>query len=220
VRRTGKRAFIFGIALILQASLSRAAVIQVTTQRASGSGNLAVGQGVTVNVLGRVNQPISGGDGIFTFDLDLVIANLIAGQPPVLQVQSVTRPGTNDALFGGSNGQATPAGLHAIYGGYLDTTRGVDSPALLFSVDFLAVVPGTTTVTPGPAVDPYGFDFVLYQSSAPTVLYGPGLSLTVDVGANQVPLPTGVASGFIVGLGVIVGQYGRRHRRRASTTHI
>jgi hypothetical protein len=203
-----------GIALALHTSLCGAAVIQVTTQRATGSGNLSVGQGVTVNVLGQVNQAMSAADGIFTFDLDLVIANLLAGQPPGLQVQSVTRPGVNDVPLTGSNGQVTPAGLHAVYGGYLDATRGVASPALLFSVDLLAVAPGTTTLTPGPAVDPFGFDFVLYQSANPTVLYGPGLNLTVDANANQVPLPSGAAPGLIVGCGVVAGQCARRRRRR------
>jgi hypothetical protein len=213
VLKTASKLLCIGVALMFSAPLCDAAVIQVSTQRASGSGPINVGQGVTVNVFGQVNQPASPADGIFTFDLDLIIANLLAGQP-VLQVQSVTRPGTSDGLLGGSNGTATASGVHAIYGGYVDTSNGVAAPNLLFSVNLIGQSPGTATVTPGPAVDPYGFDFVLYQSLAPTVLYGPGLSLTVTSdGTSTVPLPPGAKAGIVMGSWVVVRRFAQRHRR-------
>jgi hypothetical protein len=203
-----------GIALILHASVCHGAIVQVNIERASGAGSIEVGQGVTVNVLARVNQAASAADGLFTYDLDLIIAN-ISGQSPILQVQSVLRPGTSDVLLGGSNGGLTPFGLHAVYGGYLETSHGVDAAALLFSVNLLAVAPGTVTLTPGPAVDPYGFDFVLYQSSSPTVLYGPGLTLSVTPGATTVPLPAGAVPGVTMGLLVVVSRFARQRRRIA-----
>ena len=212
--RTGSNAVWLGVLLLALAPLCDAAVIQVSTERAAGSGPINVGQGVTVNVFAQVNQPASPTDGIFTFDQDLIIANLLAGQPPVLQVQSVTRPGTSDALLLGSNGTATALGLHAIYGGYVVTSKGVGAPNLLFSVNLVGQSPGTATVTPGPAVDPYGFDFVLYQSSTPTVLYGPGLSLTVTSdGTSTVPLPPGAVMGIVMGCWVVVNRFAQRHRR-------
>ena len=211
--RTMSKVVWLGLALVLLAPLCNAAVIQVSTERAAGSGPLNVGQGVTVNVFAQVNQAASPADGIFTFDLDLIIANLLAGQS-VLQVQSITRPGTSDGLLGGSNGSATASGVHAIYGGYVDTSKGVAAPDLLFSVNLLAQSPGTATVTPGPAVDPYGFDFVLYQSSTPTVLYGPGLSLTVTSdGTSTVPLPPGAVAGIVMGCWVVANHFAQRHRR-------
>ena len=212
--RTVCKVLCIGVALILSAPLCDAALVQVSTQRAAGTGPINVGQGVTVNVFAQVNQPASPADGIFTFDLDLIIANLIAGQPPVLQVQSVTRLGTSDGLLGGSNGTATASGIHAIYGGYVDTSNGVAAPDLLFSVNLVGQSPGTATVTPGPAVDPYGFDFVLYQSLTPTVLYGPGVSLTVTSdGTTAVPLPPGAVMGIVLGSWVVVRRFAQRHRR-------
>ena len=202
------------MALVLHASICHAAIIQVTIQRASGTGSIEVGQGVTVDVLARVNQAASAADGVFTYDLDLILATL-SGQSPIVQVQSVQRLGTNDALLGGSNGAPTSFGLHAVYGGYLETSHGVDAPALLFSVNLVAAAPGTATLTPGPAVDPYGFDFVLYQSSSPTVLYGPGLTLSVTPGVTTVPLPVGAVPGVTMGLLIVVGRFARQRRRIA-----
>jgi hypothetical protein len=161
-----------------------------------------------------VNQPASAADGVFTFDLDLILAT-ITGQSPIVQVQSVQRPGTNDALLGGSNGTLTSFGLHAVYGGYLETSHGVDAPALLFSINLLAVSPGTVSLTPGPAVEPYGFDFVLYQSSSPTVLYGPGLTLSVTPAVTTVPLPAGAVPGVTMGLLIVVSRFARQRRRIA-----
>src|SRR6476469_159882 len=141
VLRTVPNEVWLGVVLLALAPLCDAAIIQVSTQRAAGTGSLNVGQGVTVNVFAQVAQPASPTDGIFTFDLDLIIANLLAGQPQVLQVQSVTRPGTSDSLLGGSNGTANASGLHAIFGGYLDTSNGVATADLLFSVNLLAQSP-------------------------------------------------------------------------------
>ena len=207
---------IWGFALLLCAPFAPAAVINVSIQRASGTGSIEVGQTVAVNVFGRVNQPASPNDGVFTFDQDLIIANGVPG-PAVVQPLAVSRPGTNDSLFGGSNGTPTSSGLHAIYGGYLDTTQGVDAPVLLFTANLLAAAPGTVTLTPGPAVDPYGFDFVLYQSTSPTVLYGPGLELTVVPSTvNPVPLPSGALAGTVVGVWVVISsRFTRRRRRQA-----
>jgi hypothetical protein len=203
------------LALLLCAPLARAAFINVSIERASGTGTIEVGQTVAVNVFARVTQPTSAGDGVFTFDQDLILANTLPG-PAVVQPLAVSRPGTEDAIFGGSNGTATASGLRAIYGGYLDTTQGIDAPVLLFSANLLAAAPGTVTLTPGPAVDPYGFDFVLYQSSSPTVLYAPGLELTVVPSTvNPVPLPAGALAGSVVGVWVVVGRFSRRRRRSA-----
>ena len=211
MHRTLIKAMAAGLVLFVHASLAGAAIIQVSIERASGAGPIEVGQPIAVNVLARVNQPASPNDGVFTFDQDLIINN-----PGVLQLQSVQRPGANDVPLGGSNGQVTPAGLHAVYGGYLDTTQGVGAPVLLFSANLLAAVPGTVTLTPGPAVDPYGFDFVLYQSPSPTVLYGPGLELTVIPSTvNPVPLPAGAVPGMLLGLCIVVGRCARRRRRLA-----
>jgi hypothetical protein len=214
VGRSTTITLIGGVGLLLCAPLARAAIVNVSIERASGTGSIQVGQTVAVNVLGRVNQPASANDGVFTFDQDLIIANGVPG-PAVVQPLAVSRPGADDSLFGGSNGTPDPSGLHAIYGGYLDTTQGVGSPVLLFTANLLAAVPGTVTDPPGPAVDPYGFDFVLYQSASPTALYGPGLELTVIPSVNTVPLPAGVVAGSFVGLCLVLGRFTRRHRRPA-----
>jgi len=88
------------------------------------------------------------------------------------------------------------------------------------TASFLAVAPGQVTLTPGPAVDPFGFDFVLYQSTSPTVSYGPGVTLDVLPGdVNPVPLPVGVIPGMGVGALIVISRIARR-RTDVALVHV
>lgn len=180
-------------------------IVHVTTDITGNLSSIQVGQTATINVRAQVENPASANDGIFTFDLDLIMANVIPAQPSVLSVQSVTRTGVDDSSFGGSNGTVTPTGISAIYGGYPIDTNGIGSPVTLFSVVVMGIAVGSETITPGPSVNPYGVDFTLYQSGAPVgVTYDNGVLLSVTAvngggngggGPVGVPLPLAVWAG-------------------------
>lgn len=192
-----------------------APIIQVTTDITGSLTSIQVGQTATVNIRAAVQSPASPNDGIFTFDLDLILANVIPAQPSVLSIQSITRPGVDDLTFGGSNGTIGPSGISAIHGGYPIDTNGIASPFLLFSVVVQGVAVGADTITPGPSVTPFGFDFTLYQSGAPVgVTYDNGVLLSVTAanggggnggGPTPIPLPPAVWLGAILGLGLLFG---------------
>lgn len=193
------------LAVAIPALSGRAAIIHVTTDVTNNVNSIEENQTLTLNVRALVENALSPNDGIFTFDLDLILTNVLLNQPSVLAVQSITRPGVNDGLFGGSDGTAMPSGLNGIYGGYLQDTRGIGSAALLFSVVLKGVGIGSDDITPGPSTDPLGFDFVLYQSALTdtSVTYDSGAMIQVVApgnggnggggngggGGNQVPLP-------------------------------
>lgn len=204
---------------------ARAAVIHVTTDVTGNIAQIEQNQTVTVNVRALIDGPASANDGIFTFDQDLILANLVNNQPSVLSVESVNRPNVSDNLFTGSNGTATASGLHSIYGGYFPDTLGIGSPTLLFSVVLKGIAIGTDTVTPGPSIDPFGFDFVLYQSSLTNTLvtYDGGVRIAVIAstgggpgggGGNPVPLPPALGCGILSA--ILVCPLARRRLRQHS----
>jgi hypothetical protein len=197
-------------------SAAGAPIVFVSTSIESGGNVVEVGQTRRLLINADITGANSANDGIFTFDLDLIVSNLLPGQSSGLQILGIERPGVSDALLGGSDGSASASGLDAIHGGYLDDTRGVGGSAVLFSVDVLATTPGENSVTPGPSVDPYGFDFVLYQSQVPGVVYGPGVLVTVVPSSGVVPLPAALIPGLVLGSWVVF--VGGRARRRASAS--
>lgn len=186
--------------LISACSAARAASVLVTTEL-TGPAVIEVGQTTSLVVKALVQNPTGPNDGIFTFDLDLIIANILAAQPPTVAVDSLVRPGVNDALFGGSDGTADPSGLLAIHGGYLSTDVGIGMPATVLTVQLRGIAVGTSTITPGPSIVPYGVDFLLYESPSVQVSYARGVSIDVRPGSGGgdptvVPLPTSAWAGL------------------------
>lgn len=159
-----------------------AAGINVTASTAQNT-TLQVGQTITLNIDGSVTNPQDSNDGIFTFDQNLIIAPVPSGGNVPLQVIGVSRPGVDDALYGGSNGTNTLTGANGIYGGYDSQTEGVISSVTLYTVTLQAVTPGAAVVSSGPSVNPYGVDFLLYETTSPSVDYAAGPMITV------VPVP-------------------------------
>jgi hypothetical protein len=215
---------LFGLSTVfcfaaLLAPQSHSAIIHVTTDITGGVSQIEQGQTVIVNVRAFIENAAGPNDGIFTFDEDLILANLINNEPSILAFQSLTRPNVSDQLFGGSDGTVTPAGVQSIYGGYLADTAGIGSPTLLFSVALKGIDVGTESITPGPSTNPYGFDFLLYQSAIAdtSVTYDNGATLQVIAAGNggsggtggnggnggggsggtQVPLPSGAMCGVL-----------------------
>jgi len=184
-----------------------AAVVHVST-RLNGPSSVLVGGSTSITVLARIDQPLGPDDGIFTFDLDLLL-NKLGGTGQVLSVTDITRPNVNDTLIPGSNGTPGQNGVAAIHGGYLDQTRGVGQPTELFTVTLKGLGEGSAQITPGPAVDPFGFDFVLYltPSGNTTVTYDSGVRVDVVV-----PEPAACA---IASLGVMFLTSTRRSRMAA-----
>jgi hypothetical protein len=173
----------------------RAATLTVRTELAPGSpAVIQPGQSTTVIVSASVEQPSSPEGGIFTFDLDLLVANLIAGQPSPLAIMTIHRPDAEDALLGGGDGRATAEGRLAVHGGYLETGRGIAAPQTLFTAEIRALDQGQASLIAGPSVDPYGVDFVLYDALRPTVVYDRGVTITV------IPEPSALAAGLIATL--------------------
>ena len=181
-----------------------AAGVHVLT-RLDGPSSVFVGESTSITVLAGVDQPLSPSDGIFTFDLDFIINNLTGGGQ-LLAVTNITRPNVNDTLFSGSNGTPTAYGVASIRGGYLQDTLGVGPPTPLFTVTLQGVAPGTVQLTPGPSVDPLGFDFVLYQSTPAntTVTFDQGVRLEV-----LIPEPGACA----MGIGCLLVSLNRRRCR-------
>jgi hypothetical protein len=147
--------------------------------RAQGETTLNVGQTTKVVIEAKVENPSGPGDGVFTFDLDLIFANLDLGGGNLFEIVNVNRPGVNDGLLGGGDGTPTASGLSGIHGGYMETDRGIGAAARLIEVELRAIAVGEISVTPGPSVIPYGADFVLYESLSPQVKYGSGVSFVI-----------------------------------------
>jgi hypothetical protein len=205
------------------APLSDAAIIHVTTDITGNVSQIEQGQTAIVNVRAFIENAAGPNDGIFTFDQDLILANIVNNQPSILALQSVIRPNVSDALFDGNDGTVTPAGIQSIYGGYFADTLGISSPTLLFSVVLKGIGVGTESITPGPSSDPYGFDFLLYQSPVTdtSVTYDNGAILQViksgtggpgGSGGNgdgtPLPLPPAAACGLLGAL--VVWPFARR----------
>lgn len=200
-----------------------APIVQVTTDITGNLNSIQVGQTATINVRAFIQSPASPNDGLFTFDLDLITANVIPAQPSVLSIQSITRPGVDDLTFGGSNGTIGPSGVSAIYGGYPIDTNGIGSPFLLFSVVVQGIAVGADSITPGPSVTPFGFDFTLYQSGAPVgVTYDNGVLLSVTSangggnggGPNPIPLPPALCMGLLTALAALSAAHLIRSRHQ------
>lgn len=198
-------------------------VVHVTTDITSNLTSIQVGQTATINVRAVIENPASAHDGIFSFDQDMILANILPNKPSVLSVQSVTRPGAD--AFVGSNGTVDSNGVHSIYGGYLSDTVGITTPALLFSIVVKGIALGTDQITPGPSTDPLGFDFVLYESTtAIGVTYDNGVLLQVVAGpgggqggggggGSAVPLPLGALAGLATAVVAIPSVRRRRVNR-------
>jgi hypothetical protein len=185
---------------------SNAAVVQVTPSTTQDT-ILQVGQTIVVSVAASVGNPQDNSDGIFTFDQNLILAAIPSGQPLPLEVLSVSRPGVDDALYGGSNGTSASTGVNDIYGGYDGMSEGIGSPVTLYTVTLEAISPGSAVVSSGPSVDPYGFDFTLNETASPSVDYAAGPTITV------IALPEPAAAAGMIGLAAYVcGMRGRRER--------
>jgi hypothetical protein len=195
---------------------------------ASGPTALQVGQSTTIEVSAVVSGATGPSDGLFTYDLDLIAANLLPGQPSLLSVLPATRVGVNDSLYGGGDGLVTASGLAGIHGGFDAKDVGLTGPVVLFRVVVTGTGTGTMMVTPGPAVDPYGFDFLVYQSppSETMVVYAGGILLQVlpdDDGGDpdhggpptNVPLPAAWLIGAIGAPVSLVYRWARSPKARA-----
>ncbi len=179
-----------GVLVFCMATSLQAAMILVTAE--STATELDVGQTATITVKGLVQDPASGDDGVFTFDLDLILSN-----SPVLSVLpgTMSRPDVDDLSFGGSDGNSESWGLNAIAGGYWATDCGIGTAKVLFTVDVQADSLGNSNVTVGPDTDIMGIDFTLGETAAPTIDYS-GASVIINV----VPEPATI---FLCGLGTL-----------------
>ena len=146
---------------------------------------LAPGETTTIAVKALVEEPASANDGIFTFDLDMILDD---SSVVSIVSDSVSRPGTDDASFGGSDGTLVFWGIDAIAGGYWDLDAGIDTPQTLFTFDVESIAFGNALLTAGPDTDIMGDDFVLNESTSYGIDYS-GASAAISV----VPEPTAVA---------------------------
>lgn len=137
---------------------------------------LSVGESANITVTAMVEHPLDGSDGIFTFDLDLIIKNT-----SILTVtpDTVVRPGTDDLSFSGSNGTIASWGLNGIAGGYWASNCGIDIAQVLFTAKVYAIADGESALMLGPDTDFFGVDFVLNESRDMAVQYDQ--SVTIEV---------------------------------------
>lgn len=170
-----------------QAALATEVAITLTT----ADTELLVGESTTITASALVIDPASATDGIFTFDVDLILSD-----PLLMQVDSgsVNRPDVDDLSFGGSDGTPASFGLNAIAGGFPAFDAGVGTPQTLFTVTVTALATGSLTLSVGPDLDLFGVDFLLNESSSYTVNYA-----NATQAITVIPEPsTGVA--LLVGL--------------------
>lgn len=156
---------------------------------------LLVGQSTTITASALVIDPASPTDGIFTFDVDLILSD-----PLLMQVDSgsVNRPDVDDLSFGGSDGTPVSFGLNAIAGGFPAFDAGVGTPQTLFTATVTALATGSLTLSVGPDLDLFGVDFLLNESSSYTVNYA-----NATQAITIIPEPSaGVA--LLVGLGGLI----------------
>lgn len=168
-----------------------AATVRVYCQ--ADKDQLAVGETAVITVTADVGSPASSSDGLFTFDLDLIL-----GDPAVLSVTpgSVDRPDVDDDSFGGSDGTLASWGLDTIAGGYWATDYGIDEDKVLFTVEVEALAVGTCAVSAGPDVELFGDDFVLGETASPEVDYS---SASRSITVVPEPASLGLASlAFVV----------------------
>ena len=98
-------------------------LVHVTT-KITGPSTITSGQTTTINIRASVQSPANSSDGIFTFDVNAILANLISGGPQVLQVQSITRPLVDPNPLYGDNGVTHPNGIQSLHGTFLTTNMG------------------------------------------------------------------------------------------------
>ena len=150
-------------AVLLCTALAQAEVIDVTTSvdapDVGGKYQVNLGETHTLSVFGQL-KVASSGNGIFGWDVDLrvgdtAILGLLAG--------TVDRTGwDNEAPPISSPGTPMPWGIDAIYDtSFLDETKGLSEPALLFSVDFTSLSIGESSLTIEPDATS-GADFVAH----------------------------------------------------------
>jgi hypothetical protein len=167
----------------------------------------------TVSVFALVSDASGANDGLFTYDQQLILTNLLtpADPPAVTILGPAVRPDVEPTLAGG-NGVVTASGIKEVAGGYDEMGRGIGAAQLLFQVQIEAVTPGTVNVVAGPDTVPYGYDIVLWESMDDvSVVYAAGPTLTVVV-----PEPAsmvGVAGSGLVG-SIVLGR-GRGRLQRA-----
>lgn len=219
MKASGPIALVIVAALAVTARAIPTATVTVDATRTE----LRLGQGplnrATITVRALVEDAAGADDGIFTFDMALVLSD-----PSVARFvpASVERPGVH-SLLGGSDGIPTPHGLDRIAGGFLRTDAGLLGPEVLFTADLIGLAPGTTTVAVGPDTDVYGVDLLLYASPAVDGVYDPSdpndpttRVLTIHVTGAQVviPEPSGalLVAGALAAAGLAIGRR-TPHRR-------
>ena len=161
------------VALIFISQPCAAAVtVRVTCE--VGDPQLYIGQTTALVVTGEVLNPGGADDGIFTFDIDLIL-----GDTSVLSIVpgTVNRPDVDDATFGGSDGTAEAWGLNALAGGYWELDRGITTPQVLFTATVRADAAGISQLTMGPDTDVMGDDFLLNITADPLVDYSQASSV-------------------------------------------
>ena len=147
--------------LILMCSISAQAdvAIDVTTSP-NGNYEMYVGEIHTLSVFGRLKLP-NAGNGIFSWDVDLRIGDTgIIG----LLTDTLDRIGWTNNEFTSSDGMPTAWGLDAIYDtGEADTEMGVNSSVRLFSINFIALAVGESSLTIEPD-NTVGADFITWNT--------------------------------------------------------
>jgi hypothetical protein len=128
-------------------------------------------------VYGLVNAPASGSDGIFTYDVNVPISP--SGNVMPL-AGSVSQPNVDAP---NSAGTMSSSGISACYGSYFFVqNRGIGTAQELLDFSIQGTALGTTTLTVSGDTT-IGDDFLLHQSSPPSVNYALALqSISVRAG--------------------------------------
>jgi hypothetical protein len=187
------------LALFLAVAAHHASAATISVSAQGVPDTLNVGETATVTVTAEVTDPASGTDGIFTFDLDLLFDTSVLS----VVLGSMDRPDVDDLSFGGSDGSSAAFGINAIAGGYWPFDIGLAGPQTLFTVELQADAVGNTSVAASPDTDIMGVDFVLNETTSPTIDYS-GATTNVTV----VPEPASLA--------LLLGTAGFMVRRRNS----
>ena len=163
---------------ILVASNSALAVPSVSVSLLLDDTFVRLGQSTTARASAQVSSPASASDGIFTYDLNVPISPTSVVTPIAASVAQPNVDSPNSA------GTLSSTGLAAAYGTYFFVqNRGISTPQELVSFSVQGATLGTTTLTVTGDTT-IGDDFLLQQSSPPTVNYASALA-TISVRAGD-----------------------------------
>ena len=149
------------LTLMCSTSAKADVAIDVTTSP-NGNHEMYVGETHTLSVFGQLKPgAANAGNGIFSWDVDLRI-----GDTGIINLLTDTldRIGWTNNEFTSSDGMPTAWGLDAIYDTWeTDTEMGVNSSVRLFSIDFIALAVGESSLTIEPD-NTVGADFITWNT--------------------------------------------------------